>query len=176
MDAAGRLYYIRRPYKQGGFNLLKVLKEICMIPFRLLLAILGFFNAFTTFFTGKPLITADTAEKVDTTKKLQAWGEALSLENMNKKHQEEPDAPALVPKTWELVRQGVQGSPEVLATAVLSYDLAADGTVVYTNGSGIYQIEPSQVEPSSAASNAQGKTINAKRVAVGKLIELVKFV
>ncbi|MEL6261545.1 MAG: hypothetical protein AAFR12_10810 [Cyanobacteria bacterium J06626_6] len=163
MDSDGRLYYIRRPYKARlvGFNLLQALKEICFVPFRLLLAILGFFNSFTMFFTGKPLITADTYEKVESQKKLQAWGEALSPEKINRKHQQDADAPALVPKTWELVRQGMQGVPEVLATSVLSYDLAVDGSVVYTNGSGVYLIKE------------DGK---AQRLLVGKLIELVKFV
>ncbi|MEL6470014.1 MAG: hypothetical protein AAFQ74_09820 [Cyanobacteria bacterium J06623_4] len=163
MDGNGQLYYIRRPYKArlGGFNLWQALKEIFLVPFRLLLAILGFFNSFTMLFTGKPLITADTYEKVDSQKKLQAWGEALSPENINRKHQQDADAPALVPKTWELVRQGMQGVPKVLATSVLSYDLAADGSVVYTNGSGVYLIQ------------ADGKV---ERLLVGKLIELVKFV
>ncbi|MFK7941483.1 MAG: hypothetical protein AB8B85_00990, partial [Paracoccaceae bacterium] len=80
----------------GSFSILKALKEICLIPFRLLLAVLGFFNAFTQLFTGKPLITADTYEKVDSRKKLQVWGEALSPENTGKKNKEDADAPALV--------------------------------------------------------------------------------
>lgn len=175
MDSAGRLYYIRRPYKArtGSFNILQALKEILLIPFRLLLAVLGFFNMFSELFTGKPLITADTKEKVDTRSKLQLWGEALSPENINKKHQEDADAPALVPKTWELVRQGMQGIPEVLATSVLSYDLAADGAVVYTNGSGVYQLE-GQID--SAQNESDQAIKKAKRITVGKLIELVKFV
>ena len=166
MDADGRLYYIRRPYKvnMGGFSLLKALKEILLIPFRLLLAIVGFFNAFSNLFTGKPLITADTREEVDKQTTLQAWGEALSPENRAKRHQEDADAPALVPKTWELVRQGVQGVPEVLATSVLSYDLGSDGAVVYTNGSGIYELA------------ADATSAKPKRIALGKLIEVVKFI
>lgn len=172
MDSAGRLYYIRRPYKarKGSFNLLQALKEILFIPFRLVLAIIGFFNMFSTLFTGKPLITADTKEKVETPSQFKVWGEALSPENMNKKHQQDADDPALVPKSWELVRQGMQGTPEVLATSVLSYDLATDGAVVYTNGSGIYKIEAEQKE-----NDPQGNP-KAKRVTVGKLVEQVKFV
>lgn len=163
MDSTGRLYYIRRPYKArlGSFSILKALKEICLIPFRLLLAVLGFFNAFTQLFTGKPLITADTYEKVDSRKKLQVWGEALSPENTGKKNKEDADAPALVPQSWELVRQGMQGVPEVLAKSVLFYDLADDGSVVYTNGSGVYHV------------STDGKT---QRITKGKMIELVKFI
>ena len=89
---------------------------------------------------------------------------------MNKKHQKDAEAPALVPKTWELVRQGLQGTPEVLANSVLSYDLAADGTVVYTNGSGVYKIEGDRIK------NNPPTPQKAERITVGKLIELVKFV
>jgi hypothetical protein len=162
MDASGLLYYIRRPYKPtvGAMGLLRALKEILSVPLRLILAIWGFFNSFTVMFTGKPLIAADTQQKIEPQQKLKAWGEALSPENQKKKHRDDADAPALVPKDWELVRQGVQGTPEVLATAVLAYDLAPDGSVVYTNGSGIYCI------------NASGQS---QRVMTGKLIESVKF-
>ncbi|MFK8184037.1 MAG: hypothetical protein AB8B99_11735 [Phormidesmis sp.] len=163
MDESGLLYYIRRPYKAGyaALGVLPALKEVLLVPWRLVMAIWGFFNSFTVMFTGRPLITADTQQKMTPQTKLKAWGEALSPQNQHKKHQKEADAPALVPSSWELVRQGVQGVPEVLATAVLSYDLAADGRIVYTNGSGVYLIEPN------------GKS---SRVTVGKLIESVKFV
>lgn len=163
LDSNGLLYYIRRPYKArgGSFSLGKALKDILLVPLRLIQAIWGFFNAFTTLFTGKPLITADTKQKIEPQQKLKAWGEMLSPENRNKKHQAEGDAPSLVPKDWELVRQGVQGVPEVLATAVLAYDLTKDGQVVYTNGSGVYTL------------NSQGQS---ERVMVGKMIEAVKFV
>jgi hypothetical protein len=163
MDAAGLLYYIRRPYKSavGSMGLVRSLKEILLIPFHFLLAIWGFFNSFTVMFTGKPLIAADTQQKIEPQHKLKAWGEALSPENQKKKHRDDIDAPALVPKDWELVRQGTQGVPEVIATSVLAYDLAPDGSVVYTNGNGIYQI--------SASGQSQ-------RVIMGKLIESVKFI
>lgn len=163
MDKNGLLYYIRRPYKAGyaSLSVLQALKEVLLVPWRFVMAIWGFFNSFTMMFTGKPLITADTQQKMTPQTKLKAWGEALSPQNQNKKHQKEADAPALVPKTWELVRQGVQGVPEVLATSVLSYDLAADGHIVYTNGSGVYVIEPDGT---------------SSRLTVGKLIESVKFV
>jgi hypothetical protein len=48
--------------------------------------------------------------------------------------------PALVPKSWELIRR--QGSTEeVVAKGVLCYDLYSDGSVLYSNGSGIYRVD-----------------------------------
>ncbi|MBE9029626.1 hypothetical protein IQ266_07775 [filamentous cyanobacterium LEGE 11480] len=40
------------------------------------------------------------------------------------------------------MRQGTQGVPEVLAKGGLNYDLAMDGTIVYTNGSEIFRLVP----------------------------------
>ena len=45
-----------------------------------------------------------------------------------------------VPKSWELVhRQG--STEEVVAKGVLCYDLYSDGSVLYSNGSGIYRVD-----------------------------------
>jgi hypothetical protein len=54
----------------------------------------------------------------------------------------EKDAPAWVPRSWQLVRQLTNGVAEVIAEGVLSFDLGEDGTIVYTNGSAIYAIHP----------------------------------
>ena len=46
--------------------------------------------------------------------------------------------PSLVPDSWQLVRRDGQGREEVLATNVASYDIGPDGTVVYSNGRGVF--------------------------------------
>ncbi|MBD2329497.1 hypothetical protein H6G21_21865 [Alkalinema sp. FACHB-956] len=141
----GLLYYIRRPYKarHSGFNPLKVLKEILLIPVRLLYAIFQWLNFFTQMYTGKPLMRAGTHQKVEP-KMLKAWGEWITPEQLKDKNFGDADAPSLVPRTWQLVRQPQQGvgNPEVIAEGVLAFDLAPDGTIVFTNGSAIYRIDP----------------------------------
>jgi hypothetical protein len=52
------------------------------------------------------------------------------------------DAPALVPQSWQLIRQAQGAAPQVLAKGVLSYDLAGDGSLIYSNGSAIYRLDP----------------------------------
>ncbi|MBD1859755.1 MULTISPECIES: hypothetical protein [Leptolyngbya] len=143
LDADGWLYYIRRPYsaRQRSFNFLQFLKEIFLIPVRLLHAIFQWLNFFSQIYTGKPLMNAVTKQKIEQ-KQLQAWGEWVTPEMLRDRNLDEPDAPSLVPKTWQLVRQRTQGVPENLAEGVLSYDLAADGTVIYSNGSAIYMLSP----------------------------------
>ena len=158
MDASVRPYYIRRPCKPvvEASNLLKALKEILLVLLGLMWAVWGFFYSFTTMFTGKSLIAANTQQKIEPQQKLKALGETLAPESQKKKHRDDAEAPALVPRSWELVRQGIQGVPEVLA-----YDLAEDGSVVYTNGNGIYHID------------ANGRS---QRVIADNLIESAKFI
>lgn len=45
---------------------------------------------------------------------------------------------SLVPHTWELVSRDRQGNERVLATNVASYDISPDGTIVYSNGHGVF--------------------------------------
>ena len=71
------------------------------------------------------------------------------------------EAPALVPKSWELTKKGPTGEPTVVARGVLSFDLAEDGSVVYSNGTGVYVRDP------------QGKET---RICVEKQVEQVAFV
>ncbi len=141
----GWLYYIRRPYKSGfaNFSVKQFFKDILLMPFRLAYAFFQFLNIFSTMVTGQPLINAVTGEKLER-KKIRTLGGLFTPENLPKQHQKESEAPALVPASWQLVRQKTKGSPEVLANHVLAYDLADDGSVIYTNGSGVYRLQPGQ--------------------------------
>ena len=155
----GWLLYVRCPYQPTGvgFKLSQFLKDLVMIPFRLFYAIFQFFNMFTNAFTGKPLITAVTQQKVETPR-LRTLGGWLSYENLARKQVNDQDPLALVPASWELIRQGAQGSPEVVAQSVLDYDISSDGTIAYTNGTSIFLI------------NAEG---NPEKILTGKCIEQI---
>jgi hypothetical protein len=141
MDAQGWLYYIRRPYKQRQVGILQMLKSILLIPVHFVQAIYAWLDFFTRQYTGKSLMSTGNERQAIETKFIKAWGEFIQPETLKRGNKNvEIDAPALVPETWQLVRQGQKGSPEVLASGVLHYDLAADGTIFYTNGSAIFQI------------------------------------
>jgi len=155
----GLLYYIRRPYQahHKGFHLLHWLKEILLMPFRLVYAIFQWLNFFSQMYTGKPLMAAGTRQTVEP-KQIKAWGDWITPETIRDRRFGEPDAPSLVPRAWQLMRQANQGTPELIAEGVLGYDLAPDGTILYTNGSAIYAID------------LNGKK---ERLQVGNLIESV---
>lgn len=139
----GLLYYIRRPFQPARkpFNLGRIVKDILLIPLRLANAVFQWLSFFSWKYTGKPLMSTGLGQKVEN-KTIKAWGEWITPNMMRDRRFSEPDAPALVPQTWQLVRQANQGVPEILAEGVLGYDLAKDGTILYTNGSAIYAITP----------------------------------
>ena len=157
LSADGTLYYIRRPYTSGReFHPLRTLKDIALFPFRLGYAIFQYLQFFSMIYTGKKLTSADGSRSRELDlKEMMIWGNKVSAQQADKPGEEAPD---LVPSTWHLVRQRPGYDPETLAKGVLAYDLAPDGSVVYSNGSAIFLLDPN------------GKT---ERLHVERLIEQV---
>ena len=162
MDAQGNLYYIRRPYKPYGsrLNILTILKDIILMPFRLLYALFQMLNFFTMRFTGKPLQTGGNPQNIEN-EQMNAWGENIDVEKATKTNRfGDADAPSLVPRTWQLIKRNSAQETKTIAEGVLAFDLQANGAIVYTNGSAIYYVDE------------QGAT---QRLLVDKLIEQVTF-
>jgi len=143
MNEAGDLFFIRRPYSDPyrPVNPLRMLWGIITMPFRLLYAVFQFLNFFTLRHTGQQLLDARDVRKQDMDMRhMMVWGNLINAEEaLRQARRKKEDTPALVPKSWELIRKG-RDTSTVLAKGVLSFDLAADGTVIYTNGSAIYRI------------------------------------
>jgi len=137
-----RLYFIRRPYKTEGqgFNAWRIPLDILLFPFRLLRAIFAFLNVFSVFFAGKPLTTAGgpNPQKVDT-RMMALHGRWIDTQKALRAA-EKGQAMALVPATWELMSMDDKGEITSLAKSVLAFDVAPDGTLVYTNGSEIFSL------------------------------------
>jgi len=161
-DAAGTLYYIRRPYaaRNRKVNPLRALLDAALLPFRLVVAIFHYFNMFSMRYTGKPLASSQgAAQREADLKRMMIWGNLIDAEKAAREDRlGDPDAPSLVPSSWQLMKQSHGSVAEVVAKGVLSFDLAADGALVYSNGSAIHRV---------AASGS------SERVAVGKMIEQV---
>lgn len=112
-------------------------------------------------YTGKPLLMAGSPESMDV-KRMMLWGNLIDAEKAIREGRfGDKDAPSLVPRTWQLIRQRDGSQPEVVTEVVLSFDLAADGAIVYTNGSAIYQLTPDGI---------------TERLAIAALIEQVSVI
>jgi hypothetical protein len=146
-DGKEILYFIRRPYKPDGhsaYTPLKLLTDILLFPLRLIRAIFGFLNFFSIMFSQKPLTTAGgpKPEQMDT-RHLLLHGKWIDAEKALKAANKGQPA-ALVPASWELFRMTPDGQLHSLATAVLSFDLAPDGTIIYTNGAEVFALSSNE--------------------------------
>jgi hypothetical protein len=139
MDAQGRLYYIKRPWKDpfAKQSPWRGLLDFLLFPFRLLFAIFQFLNFFTVRYTGKMLTTASGAQQREADlKQMMIWGNMVDARKSA--GQQDTDTPDLVPKDWELICQDGSGNANVLARGVVNFDLCRDGSVLYTNGTAIF--------------------------------------
>jgi hypothetical protein len=138
--ADGTLFFIRRPYQlaQARFNLLRVVEDILLFPFRLIYAFFQFLNFFTMMYTGKPLSKAGPGvQRYADEPRMILWGNLVEARKSLLKTRE--DATGLVPSSWELCRKGPDGNIEVLAKGILSFDLEPSGSLIYSNGAAIYR-------------------------------------
>lgn len=137
----GKMFFIQRPHREHErMHPLRVVKDCFLFPFRLLYAIFQFLNFFSTIFTGKKLTTDSSAHarRMDM-KQMMIWGNLVQGQQRKRGEDESVD---LVPKSWQLRQRGANGETKELANGVLAYDVASDGTVVYTNGNAIFLLHP----------------------------------
>lgn len=138
----GSLYFLRRPYqgmaRASGWH---ILRDVVMFPIGLLWAVLGFLNFFAMMFSGKPLTTAGGVRREGPSPRhMLLWGKVVDAERAERRAKK-GEPVALVPDDWELVHQRPEGGEEVISGGVVSYDVCADGSVVYTNGTAVYHRE-----------------------------------
>jgi hypothetical protein len=138
--ADGALYYIRKPYESGvrSATLLGSLRDTALFPFRMALAVFQYFNVFSMMYTGKPLVTNKGAvqRRLDP-RQMFIHG---NLANALASQAGDDEAQGLVPPSWELVRRRPNGRVETIAKSVLTFDVAANGDVAYSDGAAIFHL------------------------------------
>ncbi|HMD71031.1 MAG TPA: hypothetical protein VKF41_06780, partial [Bryobacteraceae bacterium] len=158
--SGGALYYVRRPFgdKPSGARPLGALKDAALLPIDVVLGILGFLTYFAALFGRKRPGWPSPEQRAGAVGQIQVWGETIAIGQAPREGARDGgDAPSLVPSSWQLVRQSPAGA-EVLAKGILSFDIAPDGSVLYSNGRAVHHIGP------------DGAT---ERVHVGNLIQQV---
>src|ERR1044072_508614 len=140
MDAAGALYFIRRPHDRNEVTALQSLKAFVLLPFHLAAAVFGFLDAFSRLFAKQSLRPpgAGTAIPLARNRFATFHDATIALEKLNQK-KEIDDSVQVVPATWELVRRDPAGNETVLAKHVVAYDLGANGEVLYSDGLRVWQ-------------------------------------
>ncbi len=108
MTADGSLYYIRRPYEPHGkpVSIWRVGLDCLLFPFRLLRALVVFFNFLSLMFTRKPLITSGGPPTEGPDQRfLMLWGRAVDAEKALRENSNKRGGPSLVPASWQLVKE-----------------------------------------------------------------------
>ena len=143
IGADGLLYFIRRPYEAVRYGAKSALLDTLMFPFRLLRALFHFLNFFSLMYTRKPLTSAAGPEVQADLKDILLKGKRFDAEAALRSGAKLSGVPSLVPASWQLVCRNQQGVEKVLASHVASFDIAADGTILFTNGYGAFALDGS---------------------------------
>lgn len=138
---AGNLHFIRRPFEAPGYGMRNMLLDTLLFPFRLLRAVFHYLNFFSLMYSRKPLTSANGPGVRADLKDILLQGRRIDAEKALREAKPVQGVPSLVPESWVLVRRDLAGEETVLATNCASYDIAPDGSIVYTNGHGVFVLE-----------------------------------
>ena len=138
-DAAGNLYYIRRNYEGPGGTRPSVwatLKDTVLFPFRIVRAMVDFFQIFSMMVSRKPLTSAG-GPKAQGPEPVMMWIHGRMIDVQKASAANGPDG-ALAPADWELVKRTPDGKETTLAKHVLAYDISADGRIAWSDGKNLH--------------------------------------
>lgn len=139
--ADGNIYYIQRDYlEQETPGFFASVKNLLLFPLRLAHAIYNFLNFFSSIFSGRKLSKSGGANSREMDmRQMMIWGNLVRSRSSSEMGSESND---LVPKSWQLMRRSASGQTTTLASGVLAYDVAEDGTIVFTNGNSLFFLYP----------------------------------
>lgn len=137
----GDLLFIRRPYEVPRYGAGNALLDALLFPFRLLRALFHYLNFFSLMYSRKPLTSASGPAVQADMKNILLQGKRIDAEKALRSERAIHGVPSLVPSTWQLVRRDRNGNERILATNVVSYDIGADGSIIYSNGRGVFVVD-----------------------------------
>jgi hypothetical protein len=139
----GDLLFIQRPYEVPRYSSSNLIMDFLLFPFRLLRAVFHYLNFFSLMYTRKPLTSASGPKVQADLKELLIKGKRIDAENALKKEHRVNGVRSLVPRSWKLIRKNRNGEERVIATNVSSYDVMRDGSIIFTNGYGVFILDSS---------------------------------
>ena len=141
VGANGFLYFIRRPYEVPRYGMENAVTDALLFPLRVLRALFHYLNFFSLMYSRKPLITASGPAFQADLKQIMIKGKRLDAEAALRNGVPLDGVPSLVPASWQLVSRSPQGDERVLASHVASFDIASDGTILFSNGYGVFALD-----------------------------------
>ncbi len=142
VTADGSLLFIRRPYEGQRYRGNDILLDALLFPFRLLRTLFHFLNFQSLVYSRKPLTSATGPQYDSDLKDILLKGRRIDADAAMRSSKRVHGVPSLVPDSWKLVWRSEHGEERVLASHVASFDLTADGGVIYSNGFGVFVLHP----------------------------------
>jgi hypothetical protein len=140
-DRGGNLWFIRRPYERTpGAVAVAAGKAALFFPWRVAKGIVGFLDAFSKIYGREPLKPSGGPQMHGMEPDMGAlWlhGRMVALREV---HYDSGRGGGLVPASWELVCQNRKGQEYVAARHVVSFDVAPDDSVIYSNGFELFKL------------------------------------
>lgn len=148
-DAAGNLYYIRRPY-QAKKPRESIFFTIIAAPFRLLRAIGGALNYFSLRYSGQSLRSGGSnpvKTKNKSERELFIEGNYINAaRELRRNSSSNEKNPGIIPRNWELWRRTPAGEESCIKKGVYDYDVSPEGKIVFSNGRHIFFRDTSGTE------------------------------
>jgi hypothetical protein len=139
--ADGALYYVRKPRQTAKQANGSCLMDLLLMPVRLLRALFGFFNLFSVKYGGKTLSSGDRRYRDETS--LRIDGNFINAEKELQENRAKGEKnPGIIPRSWELRRRAADGTDTLVRRGVVAYRVEEDGSVLFSNGSGIFRLAP----------------------------------
>jgi hypothetical protein len=141
VGANGFLYFIRRPFEAPRYGVENIVTDALLFPFRILRALFHYLNFFSLMYSRKPLISASGPALQADLKQILIKGKRLDAEAALRAGGPLGGVPSLVPASWQLVCRNLRGEEQVLASHVASFDIAPGGTILFSNGFGVFALD-----------------------------------
>jgi hypothetical protein len=142
MSIDGYLYFIRRPYEMNHYRPEMAILDFFLFPFRLIRAFFHYLNFFSLVYSQKPLTTASGPKmQGDDMKTIILKGKIIDAEKAVRTGAKIMGVPSLVPASWELIRRDENQNEDIIAKNVASYDIGENGTIIYSNGYGVFELD-----------------------------------
>ncbi len=132
--ADGSLFFIRRPYRSRSIVRWFPLFAVALFPVRIAFMAGFCLKVIWRLIFNRPAV-ADVHTSDPDLKRLVWWSRLFHDDALAQRR-------GTVPKSWQLIRRAADGSETVVAKAVLGYDVASDGSVIFTDGRAIYRCVP----------------------------------
>ncbi|UUM27903.1 hypothetical protein NQU59_01755 [Acinetobacter colistiniresistens] len=150
IDAAGQLYFLKRPYKNQNYSG-NSLKDIVLAPFKIIRAVFGWLDFFTQRYTGESLKSTSGSNPAKSKQKseeeLFVEGNLIKAQKALQQNQSAGEKfVGVIPRSWELIQCSSTGEQKVLKRGVLGYRLNTQGLILYSNGKHLVSIAADQTE------------------------------